>query len=154
MGGPARAPAGAAPVLTAEARKVITALFVDLVDSTRLTERLDPEEARIVVGKFYKVVEHAVERFEGTVANYLGDGVLAVFGLPISHEDDPERTVRAGLAIRDAIPVLNEHLAGPHAVQLGTRVGINNGEGGGAAGATFARDFLVSAAVPTGRRVQ
>jgi len=154
LGGPARVPAEAAPVLTAEARKVITALFVDLVDSTRLTERLDPEEARIVVGKFYKVVEHAVERFEGTVANYLGDGVLAVFGLPISHEDDPERAVRGGLAIRDAIPVLNEHLAGTHAVQLGTRVGINTGEVVAASGSTFDRDFLVSDAVTTAARLQ
>ncbi len=154
LGGPARVPAEAAPVLTAEARKVITALFVDLADSTRLTERLDPEEARVVVGKFYKVVEHAVERFEGTVANYLGDGVLAVFGLPISHEDDPERAVRAGLAIRDAIPVLNEHLGGTHGVQLGTRVGISTGEVVAASGSTFDRDFLVSDAVTTAARLQ
>ncbi len=158
LGGPAgelvRPPAEAAPVLAAESRKVITALFVDLVDSTRLTEGLDPEEARAVVGKFYKVVEHAVERFEGTVANYLGDGVLAVFGLPLTHEDDPERAVRAGLAIRDAIPTLNEHLTDTHGVQLGTRIGINTGEVVAASGSTFDRDFLVSDAVTTAARLQ
>src|SRR3990170_5004509 len=64
-----------APVLTAEARKIVTVLFADLVGSTSLTEKLDPEEAREVVGKFYTVVQGVVEGwYEGTVANYLGDG--------------------------------------------------------------------------------
>ncbi len=133
---------------------MITVLFVDLADSTRLTARLDPEEARAVVGKFYKVVEHAVSRFEGTVANYLGDGVLAVFGLPVTHEDDPERAVRAGLAIRDAVPILNEDLAEAHGIRLGVRIGINTGEVVAATGSTFDRDFLVSDAVTTAARLQ
>jgi len=144
----------AAPVLTAEARKVVTVLFVDLVDSTRLTERLDPEEARQVIGKFYTVVQHAVERFEGTVANLLGDAVLAIFGLPVTHEDDPERALRAALAIQDALPVLNDHLQATHAVQLGVRIGINTGEVVAASGSTFDRDFLISDAVTTAHRLQ
>lgn len=141
-------------ILTAEARKVITVIFVDMVGSTAVTERFDPEEAREIFGKFYTVVQHAVERFEGSVANLLGDGVLAVFGLPATHEDDPERAVRAGLAIRDAVPVLNEHLAATHGVQLAVRVGINTGEVVAASGSTFDRDFLVSDAVTTAARLQ
>ncbi len=142
------------PVLTAEARKVITAVFADLVGSTSLTERLDPEEAREVIGKFYSVVQHAVERFEGKVANLLGDAVLAVFGLPVTHEDDPERAVRAGLAIRDAMPDLNDHLQAAHGVRLETRVGVNTGEVVAASGSTFDRDFLISDAVTMAARLQ
>jgi class 3 adenylate cyclase len=105
--------------LAAESRKIITALFVDLAGSTDLTERLDPEEAREVVGRFYAAVERIVERFGGTVANLLGDGVLAVFGLPVAHEDDPERAVRAALAPRQAVPDLNREVAARHDVRAG-----------------------------------
>jgi class 3 adenylate cyclase/tetratricopeptide (TPR) repeat protein len=142
------------PILTAETRKIITAIFADLVGSTALTERLDPEEARGVVGKFYDAVQQAVERFEGTVANFLGDAVLAVFGLPTSHEDDPERAVRAGMAMRDAMPDLNDRLAAEHGVRLQIRVGINTGEAVAASGSTFDRDFLISDAVTTAARIQ
>lgn len=144
----------AGPILSAETRKVITVIFADLVGSTALTERLDPEEARGVVGKFYDAVQRAVERFEGTVANFLGDAVLAVFGLPALHEDDPERAVRAGLAMRDAMPALNERLAVEHGVRLQIRVGINTGEVVAASGSTFDRDFLISDAVTTAARIQ
>jgi len=144
-----------APVLTAETRRVVTVLFADLVGSTALTERLDPEEAREVVGKFYTVVQGVVEGwYEGTVANYLGDAVLAVFGLPAAHEDDPERAVRAGLAIQQAMPVLNTHLASSHGVHLATRVGIDTGEVVAESGSTFQRDFLVSDTVTTAARLQ
>jgi len=144
-----------APVLTAEARKVVTVLFADLVGSTSLTEKLDPEEAREVVGKFYTVVQGVVEGWhEGTVANYLGDGVLAVFGLPVAHEDDPERAVRAALAIRQALPVLNTHLAASHGVQVAVRIGIDTGEVVAESGSTFQRDFLVSDTVTTAARLQ
>ncbi|HEY3248990.1 MAG TPA: AAA family ATPase [bacterium] len=150
---PARA--AEAPVLTAEARKVVTILFADLVGSTGLTEKLDPEDAREVAQKFYEMVEHAVTRwYEGTVANLLGDAVLAVFGLPVSHEDDPERAVLAGMAIRDAMPVLNGHLLAAYGVELAVRVGINTGEVVAASGSTFERDFLVSDAVTVAARLQ
>lgn len=150
---PSRASEG--PVLTAEARKVVTILFADIVSSTALTEKLDPEDAREVAQKFYEMVEHAITRwYEGTVANLLGDAVLAVFGLPVSHEDDPERAVRAGLAIRDAMPVLNAHLTAAYGVELGVRVGINTGEVVAASGSTFDRDVLVSDAVTVAYRLQ
>lgn len=152
---PAPTRAAEGPVLTAEARKVVTILFADIVSSTALTEKLDPEDARAVAQKFYEMVEHAITRwYEGTVANLLGDAVLAVFGLPISHEDDPERAVRAGLAIRDAMPVLNGHLKAAYGIELAVRVGINTGEVVAASGSTFDRDFLVSDAVTVAARLQ
>ncbi|MGH2427092.1 MAG: adenylate/guanylate cyclase domain-containing protein, partial [bacterium] len=134
---------------------MITVLFADLVGSTGLTERLDPEEARDVIKKFYDVAQHVVERwYEGSIANYLGDGILAVFGLPAAHENDPERAARAGLALRDAMPNLNDHLRATHGIQLAVRVGINTGEVVAASGSTFERDFLVSDAVTMAARLQ
>src|SRR2546425_10097934 len=107
---------------------VVMVLIAVLVGSPGRTERLDPEESRDVVRKFYDVVEHVVERwFAGTVANLMGDAVLAIFGLPVAHEDDPERAVRAGLAIRDARPILNRQPAVTHGVQLAAGAGINTG---------------------------
>jgi predicted ATPase/class 3 adenylate cyclase len=146
--------AGGTPGLTDETRKVVTVLFVDLVASTSLTERLDPEDAREVVGKFYRVVGHAVEPFGGRIANLLGDAVLAIFGLPTTHEDDPERAVRGALAIRDALPGLNEHLQSAHGLTIGVRIGVNTGEVVAASGSTFDRDFLISDAVTTAARLQ
>ena len=155
LGGGARIDTGGPPEAPPESRKVITVLFADLAGSTALTQRLDPEEARQVVGRFYDVVQHVVERwFAGSVANYLGDGVLAVFGLPAAHEDDPERAVRAGLAIRDAMPVLNAHLGSTFGVQIAVRVGIDTGEVVAASGSTFDRDFLISDTVTTAARLQ
>jgi len=154
LGGGAKAPAESGPILTAEARKVITAVFADLVGSTGLTERLDPEEARQVMGEFYGVMRGAVERFEGAVANTLGDAVLVVFGFPTSHEDDPERAVRAGLAMRDAMPGLNDRLEARFGVRLSVRVGVNTGEAVATSGSVFDRDFLVSDAVTTAARLQ
>lgn len=152
---PLQPAAGTGPaVVLGEARKIVTVLFADLVGSTGLTEALDPEEAREVIGKFYRVAEHAVERFGGRVANLLGDAVLAVFGLPAAHDDDPERAVRAGLAMRDAMPALNDHLQAAHGLRLELRVGITTGEVVAASGSTFERDVLISDAVTTAARLQ
>lgn len=82
-----------------EERKVVTALFADVVGSTRLTERLDPEDAREVLGGAVRRMVEAVEAFGGTVKDLAGDGILALFGAPATHEDDPERAIRAGLRI-------------------------------------------------------
>ena len=102
-----------------EERKVVTALFADLVGSTQLTERLDPEDAREVIGVAIGQMVQAVERFGGTVKDLAGDGVLALFGAPVAHEDDAERAVLAGLALVGALD------AGAAAV--GARVGIESG---------------------------
>jgi ABC-type oligopeptide transport system substrate-binding subunit/class 3 adenylate cyclase len=85
--------------LMREERKVVTVLFADVVGSTALGERLDPEEAKLIVGEAVARIVHAVEGFGGTVKDLAGDGVLALFGAPITHEDDSERALRAGLAI-------------------------------------------------------
>ncbi|HWC71961.1 MAG TPA: adenylate/guanylate cyclase domain-containing protein, partial [Actinomycetota bacterium] len=84
-------------------RRVVTALFADLVGSTALGERLDPEELKLVVGDAVARMVTAIEAYGGTVKDLAGDGVLAFFGAPVAHEDDPERAVRTGLRIVDDI---------------------------------------------------
>jgi len=87
---------------TAE-RRQLTVMFCDLVGSTAMAARLDPEELREVIAAYHRCVAAAVRRFDGLVAKYMGDGVLAYFGFPRAHEDDAERAVRTGLEIVEAI---------------------------------------------------
>src|SRR5438067_5138498 len=84
-----------------EERKVVTVLFCDLVGSTARAERLDLEDVRALLSHYHGRVRAQLERFGGTVEKFIGDAVVAVFGAPAAHEDDPERAVRAALAIRD-----------------------------------------------------
>ncbi len=105
-----------------EERKVVTALFADVVGSTEITERLDPEDARELLGGAVRAMIEAVERFGGTVKDLAGDGVLALFGAPAAHEDDAERAVRAALEI-----VRTVSSDGATAVPLSARVGIESG---------------------------
>jgi class 3 adenylate cyclase/tetratricopeptide (TPR) repeat protein len=86
-----------------EERKVVSILFADLVGFTSQAEKLDPEDVRATLSPYYAQLRSELERHGGTVEKFIGDAVMAVFGAPIAHEDDPERAVRAGLAIRDAI---------------------------------------------------
>jgi class 3 adenylate cyclase len=88
-------------------RRQLTVMFCDLVGSTALSARLDPEDLREVIGAYQKRVAETIGRFEGFVAKYMGDGVLAYFGSPSAHEDDAERAVRVGLAVIDAVAGLN-----------------------------------------------
>src|SRR5918999_1888063 len=87
---------------TREERKVVTVLFCDLVGSTAQAERMDPEDVRALLSRYHERVRLDLERFGGTVEKFIGDAVMALFGAPVVHEDDPERAVRAALAIRDA----------------------------------------------------
>ena len=89
------------PPPSREERKVVTVLFCDLVDFTSHSERLDPEEVRAIQSPYYERVRAELERHGGTVEKFIGDAVMALFGAPVAHEDDPERAVRAALAIRD-----------------------------------------------------
>ena len=114
------APAEASPRDTAERRQV-TVMFSDLVGSTALSARMDPEDLREVISAYQKCVAHTVDRFGGFVAKYMGDGVLVYFGYPQAHEDDAERAVKAGLALVAAIGELKTHTT------LKTRVGIATG---------------------------
>ena len=102
------APVAAPPLDTAERRQV-TALFSDLVGSTALSARMDPEDLREVISAYRKCVAETVQRFGGFVAKYMGDGVLVYFGYPRAHEDDAERAVRAGLELIAAVAGFKTH---------------------------------------------
>jgi len=108
-------------------RKPVTILFTDIVGSTAIAGRLDPEEWREVVSGAHRRVSEAVVRYEGTVAQLLGDGVLALFGAPVAHEDDPVRAVRAALDIQAAIAAYARELAG-YVDDFAMRIGIHTGE--------------------------
>jgi class 3 adenylate cyclase len=84
-----------------EERKVVTVLFADLVGFTSRAEQMDPEDVRALLSPYYAGLRAELERFGGTVEKFIGDAVMALFGAPAGHEDDPERAVRAALAIRD-----------------------------------------------------
>jgi class 3 adenylate cyclase len=105
-------------------RRHLSVLFCDLVGSTSIAAKLDPEEWRGLAADYQRTSARAVERFGGRVAKYLGDGVMAFFGWPEAHGDDPERAVCAGLAILEAISRLNDHLV---EIKLSARVGIDSG---------------------------
>jgi class 3 adenylate cyclase/tetratricopeptide (TPR) repeat protein len=114
MCGAALAPVAAPP---REERKVVTILFTDLVGSTARAEGLDPEDVRATLSAYYAQLRAELERHGGTVEKFIGDAVMAVFGAPVAHEDDPERAVRAALAIRDSI-----------GDELQIRTAVNTGE--------------------------
>src|SRR5881296_3094468 len=86
---------------TRKERKVLTCLFADLVGFTARAESLDPEDVEAILRPYHERLRSELERFGGTVEKFIGDAVMALFGAPIAHEDDPERAVRAALAIRD-----------------------------------------------------
>jgi class 3 adenylate cyclase len=109
-------------------RKLVTALFADIVGSTSLAEKMDPEDWREIVGGAHQRVSQAVYRYEGTIAQLLGDGVLAFFGAPLAHEDDPERAIRAGLDIQAGIADFADQLKESGRVEdFEVRVGLNTG---------------------------
>jgi TOMM system kinase/cyclase fusion protein len=108
-------------------RRQLTVLFCDLVDSTVLASQLDPEEWREVVRAYQDTCAKVIARFEGHIAQYLGDGLLVYFGYPQAHEDDAQRAVRAGLGIVDAMSTFNAQLAQARGFRLAIRVGIHTG---------------------------
>ena len=109
-------------------RRVVTVLFADLAGSTALGELLDPEDFRELQGELFDLINTEVERFGGTTEKFAGDAVLAVFGNPQAHEDDPERAVRAALAVRDRFGSFTERVQGRHGAEVGLRVGVNTGD--------------------------
>ena len=108
-----------------EERKIVTVLFVDLVGFTARAEQLDPEDVRAILNPYYTRLRSEIEVFGGTVEKFIGDAVMAVFGAPVAHGDDPERAVRAALAVRDAVAQMNE--AEPE-LDLQVRLAVNTGE--------------------------
>jgi class 3 adenylate cyclase/predicted ATPase len=108
-------------------RRHLTVLFCDLVGSTVLAGRLDPEDYREVVRAYHQVCAEVLQRFDGYLAQYLGDGILGYFGYPVAHEDDAQRAVRAGLALLDACASLSAHSALPAGDQVAVRLGVHTG---------------------------
>jgi len=109
------------------ARKLVTVLFCDLVGSTAIAEKLDPEEYRDLLAQYLEVAFREVYKYEGIVNQLAGDGVMALFGAPIAHEDAPQRAVRAALGIRTALERLNEGLRSQRGFELRARFGVNTG---------------------------
>jgi class 3 adenylate cyclase/predicted ATPase len=108
-------------------RRQLTVMFCDLVDSTVLASQLDPEDLREVVRAYQETCAKVIARYEGHIAQYLGDGLLVYFGYPLAHEDDAQRAVRAGLGMIEALGQLNVRLEQERGVQLAVRVGVHTG---------------------------
>jgi class 3 adenylate cyclase/predicted ATPase len=108
-------------------RRQLTVLFCDLVDSTALASQLDPEEWRDVVRAYQATCAKVIQRFEGHIAQYLGDGLLVYFGYPQAHEDDAQRAIRTGLGIIEAMGELNARLDQDTLLRLAVRIGIHTG---------------------------
>jgi class 3 adenylate cyclase/tetratricopeptide (TPR) repeat protein len=111
-----------------EVRKTVTILFSDVAGSTAMGEKLDPESLREVMGRYFAVMSAAIERHGGTVEKFIGDAVMAVFGLPQAHEDDALRAVRAALDMRAGLDALNDDLERRYGVTMANRTGVNTGE--------------------------
>jgi class 3 adenylate cyclase/tetratricopeptide (TPR) repeat protein len=135
------------PPLGTEERKMVTVLFADLVDSTGLARRLDAERAREILGRFFDAASEELRAFRGRPEKFIGDAVMAVFGLPTVHEDDALRAVRAGLAIRSRVHRMSDSLALGEPLEI--RIGIESGEaatGLGPAGQLLVTGPVVNAA--------
>jgi len=111
-----------------ESRKRVTVLFCDVTGSTALGERIDPESLRNVMARYFETAKDAIERHGGTVEKFIGDAVMAVFGVPVVHEDDALRAVRAAADLRKALVPLNEELQHRFQTRLQLRTGVNTGE--------------------------
>ena len=127
-----------------EVRKTVTVLFCDVVGSTELGERFDPEVLRGMMSRFYAAVREPVERHGGTVEKVIGDALVAVFGVPVVHEDDALRAVRAALEMRDAVLAMGE---------IEARIGVNTGDVL-ARDATLAESLVVGDAVNVAARLE
>ncbi|WP_194898910.1 adenylate/guanylate cyclase domain-containing protein [Catenulispora pinisilvae] len=125
---PSRIPAPATGTAPAEERRPVTVLFCDLVGSTALSGRLDPETLRSVVLRYFAAVREPIESRGGTVEKFIGDAVMAVFGIPDLHEDDGLRAVAAALEVPEVLDRLNEELHSALGVRLAVRIGIATGE--------------------------
>src|SRR3954454_23077258 len=109
-------------------RRVVTILFDDLARSTAFGESVDPEDVRALQAEMFTLVNDEVERFGGVTEKFVGDAIVAVFGIPTLHEDDPERAVRAALAVRDAFSSFAGRVRVRYGAEIGVRIGVNTGE--------------------------
>ncbi|MBA3307730.1 MAG: AAA family ATPase, partial [Chloroflexi bacterium] len=116
------------PAETVERRKTVTVLFADLVESSSMAEGLDPETLATILASYFGAMRKTLERHGGTVEKFIGDAVVGLFGVPVLHEDDALRAVRAALEMRTALARLNDDLGLRYGVRLAARIGINTGE--------------------------
>src|SRR4030081_1514165 len=109
-------------------RKLVTVLFADAIGSTALADRLDPERRRSVLDAYFAAMAAAVDAWGGTVEKFIGDAVMAIFGVPAVREDDAERALRAAMEMMERLRTLNEELQSRHGISLRMRIGVNTGE--------------------------
>ncbi|MCI0633644.1 MAG: protein kinase [Actinobacteria bacterium] len=131
------------------ARKVVTVLFCDVVGSTDLGESLDPESLRRVMTRYFEAMRAVLDRHGGRVEKFIGDAIMAIFGVPIAHEDDAHRAVRAAAEMREAQRGLNDEFEEAWGVRILSRIGVNTGEvvtGDPATGGTFATGDAINVA--------
>ncbi len=119
---------GASARTSRETRKLVTILFSDVAGSTALGEQLDPETLRALLGRYFAIMKRVIEAHGGMVEKFIGDAVMAVFGVPVVHEDDALRAVRAAAAIRTQLQALDTELGAGHGHVIRFRTGINTGE--------------------------
>ena len=138
-----------APPVAREVRKTVTVLFADLVGSTELAERLDPESLRKVMTRYFEAMRAVLEHHGGTVEKFIGDAVMAIFGVPIVHEDDALRAVRAAAEMRERLSALNAEFEEHWSVRLALRIAVSTGEvvtGGIGESESFATGSVVNVA--------
>ena len=143
--------------LPVETRRNVTVLFIDVTGSTPLGERLDPEAVRRIFSRYFGEVATIVARHGGTLEKFAGDALVAVFGLPVLHEDDALRAVRAAVEARSALAVVNDELIRDYELGLDTRTGVNTGEvvgGDSPTGSTLATGDMVNVAARLEQRAQ
>jgi class 3 adenylate cyclase/tetratricopeptide (TPR) repeat protein len=143
----------AEPEAPSEERRLITAVFTDVVGSTATAESMDPEDVHQRLQPYFELVRQELQRYGGTLEKYIGDAVVAMFGAPVAHEDDPERAVRAALAIRDRIHDLN---VSDDWLDLSIRIGVNTGEALLVMGSNPSLEYGMAAgdAINTAARIQ
>ncbi len=117
----------AAPPTPDAERRQLTVMFCDLADSTKLSGQLDPEDLRDVIRAYQSTSAEVIERYDGYIAQHLGDGLMVYFGWPQAHEDDAQRAVHAGLGIVEAMQGLNARLEQEKGIRLAVRIGIHTG---------------------------
>jgi class 3 adenylate cyclase/tetratricopeptide (TPR) repeat protein len=137
-----------------EERKVVTILFADVIGSTALGEQLDPERLRALLGVYFAAMASIIESWGGTVEKYIGDAIMAVFGVPSVHEDDAERCLRAVLEMRQRLDELNADFERQHQVTLNVRIGVNTGDVIAPAGPAADQGFVTGDAVNTAQRLE
>lgn len=144
---PALSPVTQEMLLPSEERRVVTIMFADITGSTPLADRLDPEDLRAILTGYFNLMTEQIRKHDGTVEKYIGDAVMAVFGAPIAHEDDPDRAIRAALDMQEALTKFNEQRLthDSDVTRLQMRIGINTGEVAIPNAVTHQRqDFLIT----------